>query len=63
MRNPSKTKINPLQKTSLIEPEIPFQKINLSDIPDFLHPENSNSELYIYLTQKVNWPYYSLQDI
>ena len=63
MRNASKTKPNPLQKSSLIAPELSSQKINLSDMPDFLHPENSNSELYIYLTQTVNWPYYSLQDI
>ena len=63
MLNPSKSKNNPLKKSITPEPEISCQTINLSDIPDFLHPENSNSELYIYLTQKVNWPYYSLQDI
>ena len=61
MRNPSKE--NPLKKAILPQPqEIPSQ-INLSDIPDFLHPEESNSDLFIYLTQKVNWPYFSLQDI
>ena len=61
MRNPSKE--NPLKKSILPQAqEIPSQ-INLSDIPDFLHPEQSNSDLFIYLTQKVNWPYFSLQDI
>ena len=63
MRNPSKSKNNPLKKNIISEPEISSQKIDLSDIPDFLHPENENSELYIYLTQRVNWPFYSLQDI
>ena len=63
MRNPSKTKNNPLTKKVLSESETSSQKIDLSDIPDFLHPENENSELYIYLTQRVNWPFYSLQDI
>ena len=53
---------NPLTKSILSHPEEPF-KINISDIPDFLYPENTNSELFIYLTQKINWPYYSLQDI
>ena len=63
MLNPSKSKINPLKKNIISEPEISSQQIDLSDIPDFLHPENENSELYIYLTQRVNWPFYSLQDI
>ena len=63
MRNPSKSKNNPLKKNIISESEISSQKIDLSDIPDFLHPEYENSELYIYLTQRVNWPYYSLQDI
>ena len=54
---------NPLTKITLLpQQEIP-SKINLSDIPDFLYPENSNSELFLYLTQKINWPYYSLEDI
>ena len=53
---------NPLTKSILSHPEEPY-KINISDIPDFLYPENTNSELFIYLTQKINWPYYSLQDI
>ena len=63
MLNPSKSKNNPLKKNIISEPEISSQQIDLSDIPDFLHPENENSELYIYLTQRVNWPFYSLQDI
>ena len=42
-----------------------FQSINLSDMPDFIYPEKDKkiSELYIYLTQNINWPYYSLNDI
>ena len=54
---------NPITKTTLLPQGKTPEKINLSDIPDFLYPENTNSELYIYLTQKINWPYYSLQDI
>ena len=61
MRNPSLE--NPLTKTNLISQPETSSKINLSDIPDFLYPEKTNSELYIYLTQKINWPYYSFQDI
>jgi len=61
MRNPSLE--NPLTKTTLISQPETSSKINLSDIPDFLYPEKTNSELYIYLTQKINWPYYSFQDI
>ena len=53
---------NPLTKSVLTHPEEPF-KINISDIPDFIYPERTNSELFIYLTQKINWPYYSLEDI
>ena len=60
MLNPSLE--NPLQKTLITHPQV-FSQIDLTDMPDFLHPENSNSELYIYLTQRINWPYYSLQDI
>ena len=63
MLNPSKSKNNPLKKNIISEPDASSQQIDLSDIPDFLHPENENSELYIYLTQRVNWPFYSLQDI
>ena len=61
MRNPNLE--NPLTKTTLLPQQEATSQINLSDIPDFLYPENTNSELYIYLTQKINWPYYSLQDI
>ena len=61
MRNPSLE--NPLTKATLISQPETSSKINLSDIPDFLYPEKKNSELYIYLTQKINWPYYSFQDI
>ena len=61
MRNPSLE--NPLTKATLISQPETSSKINLSDIPDFLYPEKTNSELYIYLTQKINWPYYSFQDI
>jgi hypothetical protein len=61
MRNPSLE--NPLTKTTLISQPETSSKINLSDIPDFLYPEKTNSELYIYLTQKINWSYYSFQDI
>ena len=61
MRNPSLE--NPLTKATLISQPETSSKINLSDIPDFLYPEKTISELYIYLTQKINWPYYSFQDI
>ena len=56
MLNPSLE--NTLQKTLITHPQV-FSQIDLTDMPDFLHPENSNSELYIYLTQRINWPYYS----
>ena len=41
------------------------QPIDFSDIPDFIYPEKDpkSSELFTYLTQKINWPFYSLQDI
>ena len=54
---------NPLTKITLLPQQEMPSKINLSDIPDFLYPESSNSELFLYLTQKINWPYYSLEDI
>ena len=54
---------NPLTKSNLISQPETISRINLSDIPDFLRPESTNSELFIYLTQKINWPYYSFQDI
>ena len=59
---------NPLHKTLLPQNNnVPLQppSINLSDIPDFIHPEKDQniSELFIYLTQKINWPCLSLNDI
>ena len=50
-------------KSSLIQPDI--QSINLSDMPDFLYLEKEEriSELFIYLTQTINWTYFSLNDI
>lgn len=59
---------NPLTKSLISQNNIfplNIQSINLSDIPDFMHPEKDQkiSELFDYLTQKINWPFYSLNDI
>jgi len=39
--------------------------INLSDMPDFIYPEKDNKilELFIYLTEKINMAYFSINDI
>ena len=39
--------------------------INLSDMPDFIYPEKDNKilELFSYLTEKINMPYFSINDI
>ena len=36
--------------------------INLSDMPDFIYPEKDNKilELFSYLTEKINLPYFSI---
>jgi len=36
--------------------------INLSDMPDFIYPEKDNKifELFDYLTEKINMPYFSI---
>ena len=59
---------NPLKKSYLPQQnnnQFEIESIDLTDIPDFLFPEKDPkvSELYIYLTQTINWPYYSLNDI
>ena len=59
---------NPLEKTIITQNNnFPFQYqvIDLSDIPDFIYPEKDpkSSELFTYLTQTINWPFYTLQDI
>ena len=53
---------NPLTKALLPELENNINEINIKYLPDFLHPDES-SELFIYLTQRINWPYFSLLDI
>ncbi len=53
---------NPLTKVLLPELENNINEINIKYLPDFLHPDES-SELFIYLTQRINWPYFSLLDI
>ena len=63
-----KTNQNPLSKQSISQNNnfsLAFQSINLSDMPDFIYPEKDQkiSELYTYLTQNINWPFYSLEDI
>ena len=39
--------------------------INLSDMPDFIYPEKDNKilELFAYLTEKINMPYFSINDM
>ena len=59
---------NPLNKTILPQGNnFPLQPIyiNLSDIPDFIFPEKDQkiSELFNYLVQIIQWPYYTLNDI
>ena len=59
---------NPLTKSIIpqnINLPLQSQPIDLSDMPDFIYPEkdSKSSELFTYLTQKINWPFYSLQDI
>ena len=59
---------NPLGKTLLSQNNnFPLQSpsINLTDMPDFINPEKDQkvAELFLYLTQKINWPSLSLNDI
>ena len=59
---------NPLTKSIITQNNnfpLQSQPIDLSDIPDFIYPEKDpkSSELFTYLTQKIKWPFYSLQDI
>lgn len=59
---------NPIQKSVLLQNnniQIESPSINLSDMPDFLHPEKDNktAELFNYLTQTINWPCFSFSDI
>ena len=59
---------NPLTKSIIIQNNnfpLQSQPIDLSDMPDFINPEKDAkcSELFTYLTQKINWPFYSLQEI
>ena len=39
--------------------------LNLNDMPDFVHPENDQkvSELFTYLNETMNWPFFTLQEI
>ena len=62
------TSENPLKKTLVSNPSSSFSYISISSFPDFLHPEKEiqNKEIYelfLYLTQTINWPYYSFLDI
>ena len=58
---------NPIKKSLIIENNNLFTKsfINLSDMPDFIYPEKDNKiyELFNYLTEKINMPYFSINDI
>ena len=60
-------KENPINKSLMTNSNSLFNKdsINLSDMPDFVYPEKDNKiiELFSYLTQNINMPYFSLNDI
>ena len=60
-------KENPINKSLMTKNNILLDKnfINLSDMPDFIYPEKDNKilELFSYLTQKINMPYFSINDI
>ena len=62
-QNPLAKSLIPSNNTFSIEPQ--SQSINLSDMPDFLYPEKDQriSELFVYLTQTINWKFFSLNDI
>jgi len=60
-------KENPINKSLMTNNNNLFNKnsINLSDMPEFVYPEKDNKiiELFSYLTQNINMPYFSLNDI
>ena len=60
-------KENPINKSLMTKNNnlLKQNSINLSDMPDFIYPEKDNKilELFSYLTQKINLPYFSIDDI
>ena len=60
-------KENPINKSLMTKNNnlLKQNSINLSDMPDFIYPEKDNKilELFSYLTQKINMPYFSIDDI
>ena len=60
-------KENPINKSLMTKNNnlLKQNSINLSDMPDFIYPEKDNKilELFNYLTQKINMPYFSIDDI
>ena len=60
-------KENPINKSLMTKNSNLLTKncINLSDMPDFIYPEKDNKilELFSYLTEKINMPYFSINDI
>jgi hypothetical protein len=60
-------KDNPINKSLMTKNNnlLDNKFINLSDMPDFIYPEKDNKilELFSYLTEKINMPYFSINDI
>ena len=60
-------KENPIKKSLMTKNNNLLEKnfINLSDMPNFIYPEKDNKilELFSYLTEKINMPYFSINDI
>ena len=60
-------KENPINKSLMTKNNNLLDKnfIHLSDMPDFNYPEKDNKilELFSYLTEKINMPYFSMNDI